>query len=820
MRPDLCEWENRLHRPCPGDARVSTALRKSALGLLLGLLAASAALRAPAAPASSQPADLTPAETSAPRYFGVSPSVLPKVRARLAAGDTALQPAIKALTEEADEALQLTPPSVMQKTETPPSGDKHDYLSIAPYFWPDPARSNGLPYIRHDGKVNPESRGPASDRGRIGRMASTVDTLALAYYLTGTKAYAQQAAKFLRVWFLDPAARMNPNLTYAQGVLGVNEGRGTGIIEGRTIAEAADAAQLLKASAAWPQADDEALKVWLTTYLDWLLTSKNGKQEAAARNNHGTLYDMQAMRLALVLGKTGLAKQIAQTAKQKRIAVQIKPDGQQPLELARTASLSYSRLNLEALFLLATLAEHVGVDLWHYETPDGRSLRKALDFLLPYVDTPPRQWPHQQIKHYDRTEFGPILRQAGLTYHDPRYEAILAKQLGVSHNRLQLLFPQPPGLDVAGIDRDRILMAANAALTLEPPTITRFHAKLSEGGPNDFYSNGDYWWPDPSKPNGLPYIQRDGQSNTDNFSQHRLAIRQLRDAVAALGAAYKLTGDERFAAKGAELLRVFFLDPKTRMNAHLQYAQAIPGVSPGRGVGIIDALHLIEIPPAISAMQKSPAFPAETSAGLRQWFKDLAQWMATSKNGHDEANAKNNHAVAFWLQMAVYARFIGDEARLAECRRQFKEVFVPNQMALDGSFPAELKRTKPYGYSIFQLDNMCTLCQVLSTEQDDLWAFSLPDGRGIARAMEFLYPYLADKSKWPRKPDIQAWEHWPARQPCLLFAGTALREPRYLDLWKKLPPDPTDAEVRRNIAITQPLLWLQDQKPVNNTITR
>ena len=375
-------------------------------------------------------------------------------------------------------------------------------------------------------------------------------------------------------------------------------------------------------------------------------------------------------------------------------------------------------------------------------------------------------------------------------------------------------------LDVAGIDRGRILKAANAALTLEPLTITRFRAKLSDGGPNDFYSNGDYWWPDPSKPDGLPYIQRDGESNPDNFFQHRLAIRQLRDAVAALGAAYRLTGEDRYAAKGAELLRVFFLGPTTRMNPHLQYAQAIPGVSRGRGIGIIDALHLIELPPAISAMQKSPAFPSETLAGLRQWFQDLAQWMTSSKNGRDEANTKNNHAVAFWLQVAVYARFVGDGEKLAECRRQFKEVFLPHQMALDGSFPAELKRTKPYGYSIFQLDNLCTLCQVLSSPQDDLWAFSLPDGRGIARAMEFLYPYLADKSKWPHKPDVQAWEHWPARQPSLLFAGLALGEPRFLELWKKLPPDPTDAEVQRNIAITQPVLWLQDQKPANATIAR
>ena len=371
------------------------------------------------------------------------------------------------------------------------------------------------------------------------------------------------------------------------------------------------------------------------------------------------------------------------------------------------------------------------------------------------------------------------------------------------------LAPPLPALDVAAIDQPRILKAAAAALTLEPITITKFRAPLSAGGPNDFYSNGDYWWPDPAKTNGLPYIQRDGQSNPNNFSAHRLAVRDLRDAVAALGAAYRITGDDRYAAKGAALLRVFFLDPATRLNPHLQFAQAIPGVSPGRGIGIIDALHLAEIPPAITAMQKSAAFTPELTAGLKQWFGELSQWMVTSKNGKEEAAAKNNHSVAFWLQIASFARFTGDEALLAECRRQFKEVFLPNQMAADGSFPAELKRTKPYGYSIFQLDNMVTLAQVLSTPADNLWTFTLPDGRSLRRAMAYLYPFLADKSKWPLKPDVQAWEAWPARQPCLLFAGLAFNEPKYLDLWKKLPADPTDAEVRRNIAITQPVLWLR-----------
>jgi hypothetical protein len=361
---------------------------------------------------------------------------------------------------------------------------------------------------------------------------------------------------------------------------------------------------------------------------------------------------------------------------------------------------------------------------------------------------------------------------------------------------------------VAEVDRRRILQAADAALGKSPVSITKFPAALSEGEPNDFYSNGDYWWPDPAKPDGLPYIRRDGESNPRNFSQHRLVLKELRDAVAALAAAEKITGEEKYPAKAAEFLQVFFLDPSTRMSPHLRYAQAIPGRSPGRGTGIIDALHLIEVARAIQVLEKSSALPPTTVAGLKRWFGELAEWMTTHPNGSEEMNAKNNHAVAYFLQLAVFAQLVGDEEKLALCRQRYKQVFLPQQMAADGSFPQELDRTKPYGYSIFQLDNMATLCQVLSRPEEDLWAFELRDGRGIRKAVEFLYPYLKDKSKWPYRADVEHFDGWPARQVCLLFAGLALGEPKYLDLWKTLPPDPTDAEVQRNIAITQPILWL------------
>src|ERR1051325_7668387 len=242
--------------------------------------------------------------------------------------------------------------------------------------------------------------------------------------------------------------------------------------------------------------------------------------------------------------------------------------------------------------------------------------------------------------------------------------------LVVALGLLPAAVPAKPALDVAAIDRERIMMAADASLALEPITITKFRAKLSEGGLNDFYSNGDYWWPNPNATNGLPYVQRDGQTNPDNFVEHRRCIMGLRDAVAALGAAYQVTGEDRYAEKAAGLLRVFFLDPKTRKNPSLKCAQAIPGVSPGRGIGIIDTLHLIDVPLAVKRMSKSPAFPVSDQSGVRQWFHDYVEWMTTSKNGKDEANAGNNHAVAFWLQVAAFSELTQDKEKLAECRRR------------------------------------------------------------------------------------------------------------------------------------------------------
>jgi hypothetical protein len=354
--------------------------------------------------------------------FSVPPGALAKAKANL----SSLRPAFRKLTNDAERALEQKPLSVMDKPKTWPGADKHDYFSTAPYFWPNPDTTNGLPYVRHDGKRNPESHNENSDSSRMGKVMNAAQTLALAYYFTGNETYAEHAAKLLRVWFLDPATRMNPNLDHAQAIPGVNNGRGIGMIESRSLTDACDAVALLRASKSWSKAGDEGFTKWMRAFLDWTQTSKNGRDEAAAKNNHGIYYDVQVTSFALFLGETNLARRIVEEAKTKRIASQIEPDGRQPLELAREDSFGYSAFNVRAMFDLALLGEFAGVDLWHYEAPNGASIRKALDFLVPFAEDPKKPWPYERSKKQNRS-LGWIPRRAYVAYHDERYRKLMEK---------------------------------------------------------------------------------------------------------------------------------------------------------------------------------------------------------------------------------------------------------------------------------------------------------------------------------------------------------------------------------------------------------
>jgi hypothetical protein len=310
----------------------------------------------------------------------------------------------------ADKAMTRGPFSVTQKATLPPSGDKHDYMSQAPYYWPDPAKPNGLPYLRKDGQRNPEVAG-LTDHANMDRVAEDSESLALAWYFSGDEKYAARAALLLRTWFLDEATRMNPNLNFGQAIPGVNDGRGIGIIESRGLTAVVDAVGLLAGSKNWSDADRQGMERWFGSYLKWLQESKNGRDEANSKNNHGTYYDLQIADFALFTHQEALAKRALTESRSKRIAAQIAPDGRQPLETERTRGISYSMMNLSGLTSLAALGDRVGVDFWSYRTKDGRSIGQAIEWLAPYVSGQ-KKWPYKQIAPYDAAEFVTCLLRA------------------------------------------------------------------------------------------------------------------------------------------------------------------------------------------------------------------------------------------------------------------------------------------------------------------------------------------------------------------------------------------------------------------------
>jgi hypothetical protein len=363
------------------------------------------------------------------------------------------------------------------------------------------------------------------------------------------------------------------------------------------------------------------------------------------------------------------------------------------------------------------------------------------------------------------------------------------------------------GIDVAGIDRSRILSQANGYLKAEPVTITLSHSPRSAGGMHDFFSEGDYWWPDPKNPGG-PYVRQDGFTNPENFTAHREAMVRFSLIVPALVAAWKLTRQRRYAEQAAAHLRAWFINPVTRMNPNLEYAQAIFGVNKGRGVGIIDTIHLVEPVRAASVLMDSDALMLDEHLALQNWFSAYLKWLTTSRNGQEERDAKNNHGTCWVMQAAEFARFTENKAVTRYCVDRFRTHLIPDQVAADGSLPLELARTKPYSYSLFDLDVLCTTAQILSNPDNDLFAFALPDGRGLRKAMAYMVPFIKDKNIWPYSYDVQHFNELPVRQPSLLFAGLAYGDRSYLALWKSLNPDPSVGEIIRNFPVRQPVLWV------------
>ena len=386
---------------------------------------------------------------------------------------------------------------------------------------------------------------------------------------------------------------------------------------------------------------------------------------------------------------------------------------------------------------------------------------------------------------------------------------------------------------VKGVLAPSIVKEAAWALDQLPVTVTSSASIRSAGGVHDFFSEGDYWWPDPRHVDS-PYIQRDGMTNPDNFVDHRRSMIRFSRVMGALASAYLINPDERYAEQAFRHARAWFMDVETLMSPHLRFAQAIKGRFTGRGIGIIDTIHLLEVARALQVLENSKAALKTDYIIFRNWFADYLAWLTTHPYGLDESRALNNHGTCWTMQVAGFSAFTGNDSLLQVCRERFQDIHLPGQMAADGSFPKEIARTKPYGYSLFNLDAMVMICQVLENSRGtrheargtsdkrrvtsdkgggmrgDLWSVTIDGGRSIRKGVDFLLPFVRDKKSWPFKQDVMYWDEWPVAHPFLLFSAIAYQDESIFQTWAELNHEPETEEVIRNLPIRHPLIWLKE----------
>ncbi|MCW8100479.1 alginate lyase family protein [Streptomyces tauricus] len=374
----------------------------TSVALFVGLLSPAASAHPPAADPPAAHPQAAHSTAVQPRTVVLDGGRLQQTKVRLQHGDPRLRAAVAKLTDRADKWLDQGPWTVVDKPRPAPSGDVHDYLSQAPYWWPSqsPTADNpwGCPYAQRDGERNPEVD-TGTDRLDLEKVFDSSYDLALAWHYTGKRRYAEKAAQVLRTWFLASDTRMNPHLNHAQFIPCKYDGRAIGIIDfSQSYTAVLDAVAILESGApAWTGADRVGMRQWNSDFLGWLRTSDFGRQEEAAANNHGTFYDLLVAGLASATGEKDLARRTVRDAATRRVDPQIAADGSQPQELARTRSWHYSTFDLVAYTRLAAIGQHVGVDLWRHRGPDGQSLFKAVRYLLPAA-TGRAVWPHPELE--------------------------------------------------------------------------------------------------------------------------------------------------------------------------------------------------------------------------------------------------------------------------------------------------------------------------------------------------------------------------------------------------------------------------------------
>ncbi len=367
--------------------------------------------------------------------------------------------------------------------------------------------------------------------------------------------------------------------------------------------------------------------------------------------------------------------------------------------------------------------------------------------------------------------------------------------------------------DVAAIDHDRILKAAGRYLTQPVTPLTTLSSPHNPGTPHDYYSEADDYWADSSDP-AAPYTQRTDKPNPDAFTAHRDALHELGLAVPALAAAFALTREERYAQQAVAHLNAWFIDPATTMAPSLANAGVIPPAKTGRPEGVAEAVFLAEIAQSIPFLSSSESLTQPRLDAITAWFNSYLQWLNTSRTAGLARDMKNHHASSWLMQATACAKLnTKDDRPLTELRHQFKSTTIRAQITADGAFPHELTTPNPYRNSLFNLDMLTAVCDLLSTRFETVWTYDLQDGPGMRSVVARHYPFMLNRGTWPYKADLEYFHDLPLRRSSLLLAARAYSRPEYADLWKTLPPDTTIPALQRTLPISQPLLWVTRPRP-------
>ncbi|MGD2086268.1 MAG: alginate lyase family protein [Candidatus Aminicenantes bacterium] len=760
-----------------------------------------------------------------PRMFLLKEEHLALTKRLWKQGDWLITQSMKKLLAKARGALKRGPYSVTEKKYLPPSGDKHDFLAYLAYSWPNPDSEDGLPWIIRDGYTNPDA---AKDWVRMQAMARDARTLTLAYYFYGDERFAKHAALLLRTWFVDKNTRMNPNSRYSKITPGVNEKGGYAVAGfGYIFRKIYDAAGILESSLSWTDEDKKALQQWTRDFMKWVETTEYGEKERKRNNNHGTFYDMNVAVQAMYLKDMQKARESIKNYIEKRFSLQFLADGTQYYEMKRANNYDYHRCNLMIAFDIAQLADHFeDIDLWHYKTTEGASLRKSTEFLIPFF-TGLEKWPYFAGNKFEipGIPLWRLLLRAALGFKDYSFEYAADQVPGLNDIYLiNLIYPRAVLTnypDTAGKEKNKqprlfllnknyldltkelwkkgnrlinksmklLIAEANLALKQGPYTVTTKTDLPPSGDKHDFFANMAYSWPNPDTKDGKPWIVRDGHSNP-RAKRDWTRINPMARSVYTLALAYYFTGKEAYAKHAALLLRRFFINEATRMNPNANYGKVRPGVTAGgypvAGFGYV----FRELYDAAGILESTFSWTDQDRKALQQWTRQFMHWVETSEHGERERKRHNNHGTFYDMNIAVQAMYVGDKEKARQAITNYMKIRMPKQFNADGTQVYEMRRANNYDYHRCNLMIAFDIAQLADHFNDiDVWNYETAEGAGLRKSARFLIPYFTGQKKWPyfskEKFQIPQHDRWCLMQRAALgfgdpaFDRAALQIPKF-----------------------------------------